>query len=269
MVVPATSFRTEPGAVHASYQAYEYATKVSIMKTKFLLGLSIAMLAQWCAAQTTPSTSGAAPQVQSANSFPAGTIIPIELSKSVDARKAKVGDKIEARLPADFLAHGKIVIPRETKVFGHVTDVKAHSKESPGSKVGIAFDNMVMKKSGEVPIQVVIQAVGRPLQLVDSPAHMNEGAGVTAATPSGGSGMGATSPSRAQERVAAIPINGAAGTESDTPPPTTMAPLGPTSKGIVGMKGLALDVSGQTSIISSQTDNVKLENGTQMNLRIQ
>ena len=239
------------------------------MERKLLLGLGMAMLAQWCAAQAAPTTSDAAPQVQSANSFPAGTIIPIELSKSLDVRKTKVGDKVEARLPADFLAHGKIVIPRETKVFGHVTDVKAHSKDSPGSKVGIAFDNMVMKKGGEVPIQVVIQAVGRPLQLVDSPAHMNEGAGLPTAAASGTSGMGATSPSRSQERVAAIPMSGGAGTESDTPPPTTMAPLGPTSKGIVGMKGLALEVSGQTSIISSQTDNVKLENGTQMNLRVQ
>jgi hypothetical protein len=239
------------------------------MKKQILLGLGIAMLTGWCTAQAAPSTLDAVPQVQSANSFPGGTIIPIELSKSVDARKAKVGDKIEARLPADFLAHGKIVIPRETKVFGHVTDVKAHSKDSPGSKVGIAFDNMVMKKGGEVPIQVVLQAVGRPLQLVDSQAHMNEGAGLPTAAASGAGGMGATSPSRTQERVAAIPMSGPAGTESDTPPPTTMAPLGPTSKGVVGMKGLTLEVSGQTSIISSQTDNVKLENGTQMNLRVQ
>ncbi|MBI3474929.1 MAG: hypothetical protein HY010_04305 [Acidobacteria bacterium] len=239
------------------------------MKRRLLLGLGIAMLAQWCAAQAAPTTSDAAAQVQNTNSLPAGTIIPIELSKSLDTRKAKVGDKIEAKLPADLLAHGKIVIPRETKVYGHVTDVKAHGKESPGSKVAIAFDTIAMKKGSEVPIQVVVQAVGRPLQLVDSPAHMSEGAGVSAATASVGSGTGATSPSRAQERVAAIPINGAAGTESDTPPPTTMAPLGPTSKGIVGMKGLALEVSGQTSTISSQTDNVKLESGTQMNLRVQ
>ena len=35
----------------------------------------------------------AAGQAQNANQFPAGTVIPVELSKSVDSKKAKAGDK--------------------------------------------------------------------------------------------------------------------------------------------------------------------------------
>jgi hypothetical protein len=188
----------------------------------------------------------------------------------VDAKKAKPGDPIECKLPADVLAHGQIVIPRDTKIMGHVTDVKANSKESPGAKVGIAFDRMTSKKGGDVPLQLTVQALGRPLVLVDSPAHMNEGASVPSGAPStaGGTGMGTSSPSRAQERVAAIPIDGG-GSDRDAPPPTTMAPLGPTSKGVVGIKGLSLEVSEKAAVISSATGNVHLDGGTQMILRVQ
>jgi hypothetical protein len=243
--------------------------------TKMLLSVFLVIgMAGACAAQGTPAASTSSQQptttapgsptpAASPSQFPAGTIIPIELSKSVDTKKAKVGDKIEARIPSDLLSQGKVVIPRDSKIFGHVTDVKAHTKESPDSKVGLAFDRMQVKKGGEVPLQVTVQAVGRPLQMVDSPAHMNEGAGTPSAAPStaGGSNMGGSVPSRSQERVASIPTD--AGGQSDAVPSTTMAPLGPTSQGVVGMKGLEL--SG--SVISSQTDNVHLDTGTQMILR--
>ncbi len=232
------------------------------MERILLSGLLVAALAGWAAPQAIPAPAGAATQAQSSSPLPAGTIISIELSKSVDAKKAKVGDKIEATVPADLLLHGKIVIPRDTKIIGHISDVKAHTKESPDSKVGIAFDRMVMKKGGEVPLQVVVQAVGRPLQLVDSQDHLNRMPSGSAST--SGGGMGAPMPSRSEERVGAIPT-GAAGSDTDSPPPTTMAPLGPTSQGMVGMKGLSLNVS----VISSQTGNVRLESGTQMVLRVE
>lgn len=56
------------------------------------------------------------------DAIPAGTIIPAALSKSVDAKKAKPGDKIEARITMDLLCNGKVVTPRDTKVIGHVTE---------------------------------------------------------------------------------------------------------------------------------------------------
>jgi hypothetical protein len=249
------------------------------MRKIFMSALIIAALAGWSGAQSTPEPSNAPPQetaaspnsatqAQGSSSFPAGTIIPVELSKSLDAKKAKAGDKIEAKIPADLLSKGKIVIPRNAKVIGHVADAKAHSKESPDSRVSIAFDQIVLKDGREIPLQVVVQAIARPLQpAVASDTHMNEGAGMPSGSPStaGGSGMGASVPSRTTERVASIPTDAG----SNSPPPTTVAPLGPTSQGVVGMKGLSLDSSGQASVVSSQTDNVHLDSGTQLILRTQ
>lgn len=190
-------------------------------------------------------------------------MIPVELSKTLDAKKAKAGDKIEARIPADILSHGKIVIPRTAKIIGHVTEAKAHSKESPESRVGVAFDRLLMKDGHEMPLQATVQAISRPLQLVQPDSHMDEGAGMPSGT-AAAAGAGGTMATRSPERVASVPMD-ASGTE----PASTVAPLAANSQGVVGMKGLALNSSGQNSVVSSQTGNVHLESGTQMILRVE
>jgi hypothetical protein len=253
------------------------------MRKMLLFGLMAAGLVASSAAQSAPLASNAGsqgtasapdsstPLQPGSNPWPAGMIIPAELAKSLDAKKAKVGDQIEAKVPADQLSHGKIVIPRNTKIIGHVTGVKAHSKESPDSRVGIAFDRMVMKDGRDLPLQVVVQAVGRPLRVADLPGgRMNQGVGLPGGSASigGGSGMGASMPPRSTERVASIPTDVPAVPDPESPA-ATVAPLGPTSQGVVGIKGFSLEISGPNSVISSQTENVHLDGGTQLILRMQ
>jgi Bacterial conjugation TrbI-like protein len=250
------------------------------MKTMLLSRLAVVVIAAAAAGQTAPAPSSAAQQgtappqdsaaqAQSSSQFPAGTIIPAELSKTVDAKKAKVGDKIEAKVPVDLLSHGKIVIPKNTKIIGHVTEAKAHSKESPDSMVGIAFDRISMKDGREVPIQAAVQAIARPLQS----AALSNTASDTGGMPSGGTptygGGGGMGGARPPERVASYPGGTPTGTDPSLPQSGTIAPLGPTSQGVVGMKGLSLKVSGQASVISSETENVHLDSGTQLMLRTQ
>jgi hypothetical protein len=45
--------------------------------------------------------------------------------------------------------------------------------------------------------------------------------------------------------------------------------LDPSSKGVVGLSGLALSRSGSSSVVTSSDDNVHLEVGTQLILRIE
>jgi hypothetical protein len=262
----------------------EHNIRMDSMKTMLLSRLAFVVIATaaTAAAQSVPapssatqqgtaSSQGSAAQAQSSNQFPEGTVIPAELSKSVDSKKAKAGDKIEAKIPMDLLSHAKIVIPKNTKVIGHVTEAKAHSKESPDAMVGIAFDRISMKDGHDVPIQAAVQAIARPLQ---SAAPSNSGAGDTGGMPSagaptstgGGGGMGGA---RAPERPATYPTGTTSGTDPSSPNGSTVAPLGPTSEGVVGMKGVSLKASGQASVISSETDNVHLDSGTQLMLRTQ
>ena len=226
-----------------------------------------------------PATANSAGQTAAAKSqspappadtLPPGTLLAVELSKSLDARKTKVNDRVEARTATDVLAHGRIVVPHNTKIVGHVTEAKAHSKDSPESRVAITFDRMLFKDGREVPLQLAVQAMARPLQF-------------------GSNADGSVSPANRQNRVPMpgqrAPLGDASEATPNVPPsypgdlapiPDPMAPssltvvtLDPASKGVVGMKGLSLDTSGPAAVVSSTSGNVHLDSGTQLILRVQ
>src|SRR4029077_7694826 len=117
----------------------------------------------------TASASSTQQRNDGAEAIPAGTIIPAALSKSVDAKKAKPGDKIEAKITMDLLSNGKDVIPRDTKVIGHVTEATPRTKESPNSRVGLSFDRISLKDGRELSIRAAIQAMGPSLNTAVAP----------------------------------------------------------------------------------------------------
>jgi hypothetical protein len=241
--------------------------------------LAVLWLTAFCPAQGAPApppaqtsqhtTSAAAPNSAAppAQSGPlaAGTVISAELAKSLDARKIKANDRVEAKISMDLLSRGQIVVPRNTKIIGHVTEVKARSKESPDSMIGIAFDQMVLKDGHELPLQAAVQALGRPVQTALSlygtePAEDASG-GISGTPP-----MIPQAPFPAQypNRGGRSSQSGAAG-----PAGSTVNTLDSMSHGVIGMKGLSLNTSGSASVVSSNTDNVHLDSGTQLILRVQ
>ena len=133
------------------------------------ISLVAAILAAMALAQS-PASQTASPAARaSLGQIAASGAIVAELAKSVDAKKAKTDDKIEAKLTMDVLSHGAIVIPRGTKIIGHVIDARARTKQVPQSMVEIAFDRIVLKDGREIPLKATIQAVGVPMQ-VSAPA---------------------------------------------------------------------------------------------------
>src|ERR1700730_13311299 len=70
--------------------------------------------------------SDASPAVTKLDS---GVVLVAELSKSLNARKLHPGDKVAARVIQDLVVHGKVVIPRGSKLIGNVTEIKTRSKE--------------------------------------------------------------------------------------------------------------------------------------------
>jgi hypothetical protein len=243
-------------------------------KSSCLAAVILALAALACAqVSTEPAANSPAPTAKaptSADAPPSGTILSVELSKSLDAKKARANDRVEARTATDLLAHGHIVVPRNTKIVGHVTEAKAHSKASPDSMIGITFDRMLLKDGREVPLQVAVQAIARPLQLGSPEGNVpraDRPGGVT--TPSQRSPLGDAS---AQGPPYSYP--GDIPPTSDPMAPnrtsdSTAIPLSPTSKGVVGLKGLSLDASGPAAVLSSNTGNVHLDSGTQLILRVQ
>jgi hypothetical protein len=232
--------------------------------------ISLAQVSTGPATANSPAQGAASKAAGSGDAPPSGTLLSVELSKSLDAKKTKANDRIEGRTATDLLAHGQIVIPRNTKIIGHVTEAKARSKASPDSMVGIIFDRMLLK-GREIPLQLTVQAIARPLQFGSNP----EGNMPRADHPGGASMPGQRGPlgdASTQRVPPAYP--GDLAPISDPMAPnsasnSTVVPLSPTNKGVVGMKGLSLDASGPAAVLRSDIGNVHLDSGTQLILLVQ
>lgn len=201
--------------------------------------------------------------------LPAGTELVVELTKSVDSKKAKPGDEVSAKLIQDFVAGGQVIAPRGSKLQGHVTEVKAYSKEERESVLGLVFDTLVLKHGGEIPLHGVIQALAPPREDVfdeESSPYGGQIAGGSQPT------NGMHSPPFTDPRVLhdhtrddALKSTGNPKSYGRTANTHPGGSLGAGAHGVFGMAGLTL----KPSRVVSTKSNVKLESGTQMVVGVQ
>lgn len=179
-----------------------------------------------------------------------GSLVYAELSKGLDAKKVKVGDAITAVLTADVLSHGEIIVPRNSKLIGHISEAKPSSKEDPESRLGIIFEKAILKGGHEVPFSSILVSL-RP--------------------PKAGPSVGEDIPSVETQRNA--PILGARPTRRrDRLHPSITGDSQAKTQVQQGSEiaGLSLVPSGGdgTQIIVSQKNTVKLESGVMVELRV-
>ena len=234
--------------------------------------------AQAPSASSAPNATAATTAAPAASNSQAGSgvVIPVQLTKSLDAKKLKQGDPVEARTAVELKTGGGAAIPRGSIVKGHITSAEARSKGGQQSSLGIVFDNITTKDGQQLPLKATIQAVGAPPQAAENVGSPQPGmsstnssgpvagGGSTAGNgrmggaPSGGSYPSApSSPSTSQD-------NTAAGAPASTS--STAASLTPASTGVVGLQNLQL---GADSTLTSTGKDVKLDAGTEMILRVQ
>jgi hypothetical protein len=230
-----------------------------------LLGLLIWVSA---AAQTSTSaqTSPNATNAASAASNQVVVTVQAVLNKSVDAKKAKQGDKVEARLGASLKSSNGIEIPKGSKVTGHVSEVKAHSKQDHGSTLGIVFDEVILKNGESFPFPATLIAVAPP------PPPPTVATTNLDSAPTGGAANAPSAPraganSAPSDNVGVVGANGRFGAEAAD------IQLTADSRGAIGLPGVTLQSqnSGQAngSVLTSNGQNVKLESGTKLMLQLQ
>jgi hypothetical protein len=187
----------------------------------------------------------------------AGTIIVVELLNSLDAKKSSVGDQIECVVRQDLLFKGKIIIPRDARATGHVTEAIEYTKEH-SSRLGMLFEKIVLKDKRELLFQypAVIEAVAAPIKhtvvptsrLDEMPVQMEKGKST------GGSALDAV-----QSNPNIMGANF----------PQTTGVISAANRGVVGLKGLILEKSTPEAVtIVGNKGNVKLVPHTQMVLRV-
>jgi hypothetical protein len=240
------------------------AVLTAILSGVFAFGVSPALAQQ----NPAPTQSVTAGRPSENPRIAPGSVIPVVLSRIIDAKKVKVGDEVEAKVTQDLKAEGEIIIPKDTKVFGHVTQAETRNKERKESQVGIAFDHAVTKSGDNLPLSMSIQAIiAPPGQNADSGVGSPGQPTSAQAPPSGrsnGMGGGAVSPPTS-------PSGNADSSTGGPVPGNARPPITGETQGVIGISNLNLSAAPdatQGSIVSSGKGNVKLDSGTLMLLRV-
>src|SRR2546428_9883522 len=110
-------------------------------------------------ANASASTSASAQNGQANAALASGTAFNAALSSPIDSKKCKPGDQVTAHTAEAAKSEGKTVIPKGSKLVGHVTQASARAKGESESALGIVFDKAILKNGQEIPLNVAIQAV--------------------------------------------------------------------------------------------------------------
>jgi hypothetical protein len=219
--------------------------------------------------QSAGATAGSNDKAES--ELASGTTICVTLSKTIDAKKAKAGDAIMAHVTLPVLARGKVLLPNDTKITGHVVSAKKRSRDEGQSQLAIVFDRAVLKDGSVVPLALTVQAIGMSAFSAAELARDDNSDG----NPFGGAArQPATMPTTRQPTMLPPPT----AREVPTPrSPGSDAPgaqhpaLDTGSHGAVGLPNLTLTESpnaARGSVVKATKKNVKLESGMEMILRV-
>ena len=198
------------------------------------------------------------------------------LTSSLESRSATAGQEFTLKTISDVTVDGELIIPRGSRVLGHVTEAVTKGKDQSQSELSLVIEKAVRPNGSEVPLQGIIAALAAPPQnnsLSDDPTygmlHSNEPtqriSGSTAVGSSSGSSTTLPAASKADSTAAVATAN----LKGAMDQPTV---LDAHSQGVYGYEGFSiawqLITPPPTTVISSKGKNVKLKSGTQMLLRM-
>ena len=238
------------------------------------------------------SSSASTQNGQAGASLASGSAFNASLSSPIDSKKCKPGDPVNAHTTEAAKSEGKTVIPKGSKLLGHVTQASARSKGESESALGIVFDKAILKNGQEIPLNVAIQAIASAessASVAGADADTMGGMGASAAGSgtAGGRGVlgGATSTAGGATGAVtntAANVGSAAGGAAHSTANATGGLSGATkgavgglngagqlnsnSQGVFGLNGLNLTTAAssatQGSVITSAGKNVHLDSGT-------
>src|SRR5216684_897029 len=105
------------------------------------------------------STSASAQNGQANAALASGTAFNAALSSPIDSKKCKPGDQVTAHTTEAAKSEGKTVIPKGSRLVGHVTQASARAKGESESALGIGFYKAMLKNGQESPLNVAIHVV--------------------------------------------------------------------------------------------------------------
>ena len=133
---------------------------------RFLLGISLIVALCTVALAQQASTSGAASAMNQTSvqkqgrqiDLQSGTQLAAQLENALDARHAKVGDRVALKTTQAIKQDGQVVVPKGAQLIGRVTDVQQQTKSTGESHIGLLLDRL-RSGSTEIPITASIVSI--------------------------------------------------------------------------------------------------------------
>lgn len=117
---------------------------------QFLTTLAIALALIWsCSAGPTITKT-----------VPAGTTMQLELVDSLSSANSSPGDSVQAHVVQDIMVDGRVIIPANAEVSGHVVNARGLKKIGGRALLSLEFTT-VETSSGETPIRAAWSRLGK------------------------------------------------------------------------------------------------------------
>lgn len=82
----------------------------------------------------------------------AGSVIGLQIEGAVSSDRARVEDRVDARVMRDVRVNGDVAIPSGSKAIGSVISVERGGKVKERARLGIRFHTLVLADGTHVPI---------------------------------------------------------------------------------------------------------------------
>jgi hypothetical protein len=118
-----------------------------------------------------------------------------ELAGKLDSKSAKVGDPVVLKTTQSARTADGVVIPKGSRLLGHVTAVQAHGHDNQNSELAMQFDRAELKNGQSMAIRSVVENVS-PSRAAMEAAQMSDtdmfasGPGAPGGAGIGGGAMG-------------------------------------------------------------------------------
>jgi type IV secretory pathway VirB10-like protein len=85
--------------------------------------------------------------------LPASSVIGLQVDTSVSSERARVEDRVDARVTRDVTAAGRVAIPAGSRMVGSVTLVERGGKMKDPARLGVRFHTLVLADGREIPLR--------------------------------------------------------------------------------------------------------------------
>jgi type IV secretory pathway VirB10-like protein len=85
--------------------------------------------------------------------LPVASVIGLELETSLTSERARVEDRVDARVTRDVYAGGRLAIPAGSRVIGSVTLVERGGKVKERARLGVRFHTLVLAAGRQVDLR--------------------------------------------------------------------------------------------------------------------